>query len=256
MFEFRVTELVRAQSAEGAVQLEQLQAMTPKPPANQEAREMRRQEKQWADVSHLIHSHPFYTKWVSRKQPSNSEDLRHSRGCSILYFGAKLLQVTLKLNIFDFVTCVLESSEHWPMVLGPEGMVHTPKGHLLLRSPEMRDQELAGEKVHQDKDQVIGKGRDGYHHQWNGLDHISAKLTEFLHVPVRQVLVLYSVSEHLYFYPLHFPGISEQQLESFHKSVVQLIESGKSLFKELFIFIICRLEPGRNVSTNTSSNFR
>lgn len=51
MSEFRVTELMKTQSAEGAVQLEQFQTMTVQPPANQEARETRSQEKQWADMS-------------------------------------------------------------------------------------------------------------------------------------------------------------------------------------------------------------
>lgn len=31
---------------------------------------------------------------------------------------------------------------------------------------------------HQDKNQVVGKGRDGYHHQRNGLDQVSAKLQD------------------------------------------------------------------------------
>lgn len=30
--------------------------------------------------------------------------------------------------------------------------------------------------LHQDKNQVVGKGRDRYHHQRNGLEHVSAKL--------------------------------------------------------------------------------
>lgn len=89
------------------------------------------------------------------------------------------------------------------MVLCPETMIHSPKRYLLAGSPEVRDQDLAGIVVpgrererdvteeqiptgvgrwlsirnsHQDKNQVVGKGRDGDQHQWNGLDHIPAKL--------------------------------------------------------------------------------
>lgn len=51
MFEFRVTQLVSAQPAEGAVQPEQLQGVAVQPMANQETREARRQEEQGADVS-------------------------------------------------------------------------------------------------------------------------------------------------------------------------------------------------------------
>lgn len=76
------------------------------------------------------------------------------------------------------------------MVPDPEGMVHSLKLYLLPGSPEMRDQELAGEKVHQDKNQVVGKGWDRDHHQRKGLDHASAELSEFLHLPVGQILEL------------------------------------------------------------------
>lgn len=51
MSEFGVTQLVSAQPAEGAVQLEQLQGVSLQPLANQEAREARREEEQGADVS-------------------------------------------------------------------------------------------------------------------------------------------------------------------------------------------------------------
>lgn len=42
---------------------------------------------------------------------------------------------------------MLEPFEHWPVVLNPEGMVHSPKLHMLPWSPEMRDQDLTGEEV-------------------------------------------------------------------------------------------------------------
>ncbi len=51
LFDFGVTQLVRAQPAKGPVQLKQLQGVAIQPPANQETWEMRRQEEQWADVS-------------------------------------------------------------------------------------------------------------------------------------------------------------------------------------------------------------
>lgn len=51
MSEFGVTQLVSAQSAEGAVQLEQLQGVAVQPPANQETRQTRRQEEQGTDMS-------------------------------------------------------------------------------------------------------------------------------------------------------------------------------------------------------------
>lgn len=49
--EFRVAQLMRAKSAEGPIQLEQLQGMAVESPANQETREARRQEEQGADMS-------------------------------------------------------------------------------------------------------------------------------------------------------------------------------------------------------------
>lgn len=49
--EFRVIQLVNAQSTEAPVQLEQLQPMAAQPLANQEAGEPWRQEEQRADVS-------------------------------------------------------------------------------------------------------------------------------------------------------------------------------------------------------------
>lgn len=41
-----------------------------------------------------------------------------------------------------------------------------------------------------------------------------AHLSEFLHVPVRQILELHSTRVHLCSYPLDFFGISEEQLKS------------------------------------------
>lgn len=55
LFEFRVTQLLDSQSAEGAVQQEQLQGVFVEPPANQEAREAGCQEEQGADVSLVGH---------------------------------------------------------------------------------------------------------------------------------------------------------------------------------------------------------
>lgn len=55
--EFRVTELMKAQPDQGPVQLEQLQGVAVQPPANQEAREVRGQEEQGADVSLVGHKH-------------------------------------------------------------------------------------------------------------------------------------------------------------------------------------------------------
>lgn len=87
MFEFRVTQLVSAQPAEGAVQPEQLQGVAVQPMANQETREARRQEEQGADVSHVIHSHPLYTQGGSSKDASNSKDFRHLRVSSTLHLN-------------------------------------------------------------------------------------------------------------------------------------------------------------------------
>lgn len=55
--EFSVTELVRAQPAEGSVQLQQLQAVAVQPPADEETREARRQEEQGADVPLIDREH-------------------------------------------------------------------------------------------------------------------------------------------------------------------------------------------------------
>lgn len=51
MSEFGVSQLVSAEAAEGAVQLEQLQGVAPQTMANEETREARREEEQRADVS-------------------------------------------------------------------------------------------------------------------------------------------------------------------------------------------------------------
>lgn len=48
---------MRAQSAEGSIQLEQLQGVAVQSPANQEPRETRRQEEEGADVSLITHKH-------------------------------------------------------------------------------------------------------------------------------------------------------------------------------------------------------
>lgn len=55
--------------------------------------------------------------------------------------------MTLQLPLFALAACVLEPFEHGSVVPGPEGMVQAPKLYLLCGSPEMRDQQLAGEKV-------------------------------------------------------------------------------------------------------------
>lgn len=63
------------------------------------------------------------------------------------HFNAQVLKATLQLTVFDLAARILEPFEHRPVVTGPEGMVHPPKLYLLPGSPEMRDQELAREKV-------------------------------------------------------------------------------------------------------------
>lgn len=59
--EFRVTQLVDTQPAEGPVQLEQLQAVVAEPLTNQETREAGRQEEQRADVSLISQE-----SWIQR----------------------------------------------------------------------------------------------------------------------------------------------------------------------------------------------
>lgn len=54
--EFRLIQLMEAQSAEGSIQLEQLQAMGVQPLAHQEAREVGRQEEQGAYVPLVKHN--------------------------------------------------------------------------------------------------------------------------------------------------------------------------------------------------------
>lgn len=54
--EFRLIQLVEAQPAEGSVQLEQLQTVPVQPSAQQEAREVGRQEEQGADVPLVNHN--------------------------------------------------------------------------------------------------------------------------------------------------------------------------------------------------------
>lgn len=54
--EFWLVQLVEAQPAEGSVQLEQLQTVPVQPSAQQEAREVGRQEEQGADVSLVNHN--------------------------------------------------------------------------------------------------------------------------------------------------------------------------------------------------------
>lgn len=53
--EFRVTQLVRPQPAEGPVQHEELQGVAVESPTDQETREVWCQEEQWADVSLIGH---------------------------------------------------------------------------------------------------------------------------------------------------------------------------------------------------------
>lgn len=53
----------------------------------------------------------------------------------------------MQLSIFDLAACLLHPLEHWQVVLSPDRMVHSPKRYLLVRSPEMRDQELTREIV-------------------------------------------------------------------------------------------------------------
>lgn len=65
----------------------------------------------------------------------------------LTYFSTQVLEATLLLTVFGLVACVLQPFEHWPVVPGPEGVVQSSKLYLLCGSPEMRDQELAGEKV-------------------------------------------------------------------------------------------------------------
>lgn len=208
--ELIVIQLMSSQPAECSVLLEQLQGMIVQPPANQEPWKARRQEEQGADVSHLIHTHPSYTQRASREQAPNGKDVRHLRVFSTLHFSTQALKATLQLSVFDLTALILKSFENWLVVLDPEGMVQSLKLGLLPGTPEMTDKELAWEKVHQDKNQVVGKGREGYQEQWNRLHQVSAKLSEFLHVSVGQILELQPFCAHLYFYVLHFVGIFEQ----------------------------------------------
>lgn len=55
--------------------------------------------------------------------------------------------MTLELAVFDPLARFLEPFQHWPVVPDAVGVVQPAELYLLLRSPEMRDQELAGEKV-------------------------------------------------------------------------------------------------------------
>ena len=59
-------------------------------------------------------------------------------------------------------------------------------------------------------------------------------LSEFLHVPVGQILELHSVEVQVHFYPLHISGISEQWLESW---IIQLY-----IKKKMFMAIQMRLK--------------
>lgn len=87
--EFRVAELVRAQPAQGAVQLQQLQGVAVQSPANQETREAGRQEEQGADVPHVIDAHSLYSQRRSREQAPDSEDLGHVGVRSALHLENK-----------------------------------------------------------------------------------------------------------------------------------------------------------------------
>lgn len=46
-----------------------------------------------------------------------------------------------------------------------------------INKPANQMRWLFQEDSHQDKNQVVGKGRDGYDHQRDGLDQVSAKLS-------------------------------------------------------------------------------
>lgn len=121
--DFWVTQLMRAQLGQSAVQLEELQCMAVQPPANQESGEARRQEEERADTSlhwpqtdrrrggngfktafifhcvtsgelfftdHLIHAHPLYTQRGSREQAPNGKDFRPLGVFSTLHLKTRI----------------------------------------------------------------------------------------------------------------------------------------------------------------------
>lgn len=69
------------------------------------------------------------------------------------YFSAQVQQAALELAIFDTAACVLQPCDDGPVVLSSERMVHSSELYLLCGSPELRDQDLAWEKV-------PGRGKD------------------------------------------------------------------------------------------------
>ncbi|TNN57238.1 hypothetical protein EYF80_032572 [Liparis tanakae] len=111
--ELGFAQLLRAHPAEGPVQQQQLHGVAVQPPAHQEGGEARSEEEQRAEAS----------------------------------LSTQALQAPLQLAVRDLLAGGLQPSEHRPVLPDPVGMVRSPKLHLLLRSPEIRDQELAGEKV-------------------------------------------------------------------------------------------------------------
>lgn len=73
--------------------------------------------------------------------------IRWKRDDTLAYFSTQVLKATLQLSVFDLAACLLHPLEHWQVVLSPERMVLSPKRYLLIRGPEMRDQELTREIV-------------------------------------------------------------------------------------------------------------